>query len=54
MTPTLSTKNYAWYNSNFSNSMTIDELNSAIAEGLSSGKIAESDVDRIYKAYQIK
>lgn len=54
MTPTLSTKNYDWYNKNFSSSMSIDDLNEVIAQGLSEGKIKEKDVDKIYKAYQLK
>lgn len=53
MTPSLSTKNYGWYNQNFSKSMSLDALNSAIAKGLSSGNLKDSDVNKIYKAYQL-
>ena len=54
MTPTLSSKDYKWYSSNFKSSMSVSDLNKAIAKGLSNGKIKESEVDRIYKAYQLK
>ena len=54
MTPSLSKKSYNWYNQNFSKSMTINQINQAIARGQSDGYLTDSDVDRIYKAYQLK
>ena len=43
-----------WFNNTFgANAFTLDEINQKIAEGISSGKISESDADTIYKAYGV-
>lgn len=54
MTPTISSKDYDWYKSNFKSSMTLDEINKAIAKGQDEKKLNENDIDKIYRAYQLK
>lgn len=43
-----------WYVNNAANLSTKSQLDSAIASGLSSGKITKADADRIYASYGIK
>lgn len=52
--PILSSNQYDWYDKNFKSSMTVDELNNAIATGVSQGKLKDSDINKIYSAYGIK
>lgn len=54
MSPILSTKEYDWYDKNFSPTMSETELAKAIKSGLDSKKIKESDVNNIYRAYGLK
>lgn len=42
-----------WYVNNAANASTKSQLDSAIASGLSKGKITQADADRIYKSYGI-
>ena len=42
-----------WYVQNAANASTKSQLDSAIASGLSKGKITQADADRIYKSYGI-
>ena len=59
-TPTFASKGInvekaKWFTETFgADSLTLDEINQKIAEGISSGKISESDADTIYKAYGVK
>lgn len=50
-TPSISTKEYKWYNENFQKSMSSDALVKKIAQGINSGKLSEKDGDNILKAY---
>lgn len=54
MSPNLSTKEYKWYSQNFAENMTDSQLAKAIESGIKNGKLKESDVKNIYKAYGLK
>ena len=50
----LSKKSYDWYTQNFSKSMSLGEIEDKLAQGLADNKLNKTDVNNIYKIYNVK